>query len=166
MFNVMLCVYLIIRLFYLMCDVIDRHDMYTHVISSVLRTERIFRSNDSDSARVLVIGQRRGWRPGRGLSSANPTYFPNRGNGAEIYFLRVSYQYSLGGGGREAARSGEQGVSHVGPEKVRRARVLVFGQRRGWRRGWRPGRGLSSANPAYFPNRNGAEIYFLRLSYQ
>ena len=121
----MLCVYLIIRLFYLMCDVIDRHDMYTHVISSVLRTERIFRSNDSDSARVLVFGQRRGWRPGRGLSSANPTYFPNRGNGAEIYFLRVSYQYSLGGGGREAARSGEQGVSHVGPEKVRRARVLV-----------------------------------------
>ena len=113
----MLCVYLIIRLFYLMCDVIDRHDMYTHVISSVLRTERIFRSNDSDSARVLVIGQRRGWRPGRGLSSANPTYFPNRGNGAEIHFLRVSYQYSLGGGGREAARSGEQGVSHVGPER-------------------------------------------------
>jgi hypothetical protein len=31
-----LCVYLIIRLFYLMCDVIDRHDMYTHVISVYL----------------------------------------------------------------------------------------------------------------------------------
>ena len=94
--NVMLCVYLIIRLFYLMCDVIDRHDMYTHVISSVLRTERIFRSNDSDSARVLVIGQRRGWRPGRGLSSANPTYFPNR-NGAELwrYFLIGLYQADL-----------------------------------------------------------------------
>ncbi len=72
---VMLCVYLIIRLFYLMCDVIDRHDMYTHVISSVLRTERIFRSNDSDSARVLVIGQRRGWRPGRMFNGMGFVYF-------------------------------------------------------------------------------------------
>ena len=31
----MWCVYLIIRLFYLMCDVIDRHDMYIHVISLI-----------------------------------------------------------------------------------------------------------------------------------
>ena len=61
---------------------------------SALKTDRILRSSDSDSdsARVMDFGRRRGWWPGRGLSSANPTYFPNR-NGAEINFVRLSYQY-------------------------------------------------------------------------
>ena len=36
---------------------------------------------DGDSARVLVIGQRRGWRPGRGLSSKSGLLFSSFSGG-------------------------------------------------------------------------------------